>query len=73
MCLVALLYRVVPGAPVVVGANREEAYARGGNPPRLLEDPVPALAGTDPVAGGINFETTPPEMDVPVLGVYKLA
>jgi predicted dehydrogenase len=28
---------------------------------------------TDPIAGGINFETTPPEMDVPVPGVYKLA
>ena len=33
MCLLALFYRVVDDAPVVAGANREELYARGGEPP----------------------------------------
>ena len=52
MCLVALFFRMVEDAPVVVGANREEAYARGGEPPHLLAGPCPAVGGTDPVAGG---------------------
>ena len=33
MCLLALLYRVADAA-LVVGANREEYYTRGGDPPR---------------------------------------
>lgn len=52
MCLLALFFRAVPDAAVVVGANREEAYSRGGQPPRLLDGPVRAVAGVDPVAGG---------------------
>jgi uncharacterized protein with NRDE domain len=52
MCLLALFFRVVPDAAVVVGANREEAYARGGQPPRILAGPCAAVAGVDPVAGG---------------------
>ena len=53
MCLLALLFRVMPDAPVIAGANREEAYSRGGDPPRVLDGRV--LAGTDPVAGGTWF------------------
>jgi hypothetical protein len=52
MCLLALLYRVADDAPVVVGANREEFYARGGEPPRLVPGHPPFVAGLDPVAGG---------------------
>jgi len=52
MCLLALYFRALPDAPLVVGANREEFYARGGDPPRLLDGPRRALAGIDPVAGG---------------------
>src|SRR5579884_2271185 len=52
MCLLALFYRVAEDAPVVVGANREEYYSRSGEPPRLLEGPLRAVAGIDPVAGG---------------------
>jgi uncharacterized protein with NRDE domain len=52
MCLLALFFRVVEDAPVVVGANREEFYARGGEPPHVLNGLVPAVAGTDPQAGG---------------------
>jgi uncharacterized protein with NRDE domain len=51
MCLLVLMWRTVPGAPVVVGANREEEYARGGEPPRRL-DGVPAVGGVDPRHGG---------------------
>src|SRR5437588_7518752 len=52
MCLLALLYRVATDAPVIVGANREEAYARGGEAPRLLHGVCRFVAGVDPVAGG---------------------
>jgi uncharacterized protein with NRDE domain len=52
MCLLALFFRVAEDAAVVVGANREEAYARGGEPPRLLDGPCPVAAGVDPTAGG---------------------
>lgn len=57
MCLLALFYRVVEDAPLVVGANREELYARGGEAPQRTTATGPsrschALAGIDPVAGG---------------------
>jgi uncharacterized protein with NRDE domain len=52
MCLLAIFFRVVEDAPVIVGANREESYARGGEPPRILEGPCRVLAGVDPAAGG---------------------
>src|SRR5215831_17108423 len=52
MCLLALFFRAVEDAPVVVGANREEFYARGGEPPQLLDGPVQAVAGVDPQGGG---------------------
>jgi uncharacterized protein with NRDE domain len=52
MCLIALFFRVVEDSPLVVGANREEAYARGGESPRVLEGPCRAVAGIDPLAGG---------------------
>jgi uncharacterized protein with NRDE domain len=50
MCLVAVLYQVVEDAPLIIGANREEFFARGGEPPRLLDGR--AVAGIDPVGGG---------------------
>lgn len=52
MCLLALCFQVVEDAAIVVGANREEYYGRGGEPPRLLPGPIRAVAGVDPVAGG---------------------
>ena len=55
MCLLAVFFRVVEDAPLVAGANREEQYARGGEPPRILDGPLRALAGVDPVAGGTWF------------------
>jgi uncharacterized protein with NRDE domain len=52
MCLLALFFRVVEDAPLVIGANREEFYARGGEPPQLLGGPLRAVGGRDPVGGG---------------------
>jgi uncharacterized protein with NRDE domain len=52
MCLLALFYRVVEDASVVVGANREEVYARGGKPPEIVEGRRRFVAGLDPLAGG---------------------
>jgi uncharacterized protein with NRDE domain len=55
MCLLALFFRVVDDAAVIAGANREEFYERGGEPPRLLHGTRNAVAGVDPVAGGTWF------------------
>jgi uncharacterized protein with NRDE domain len=52
MCLLAIFFRAVPDAHLVIGANREEFYARGGEPPQVLEGPIRALGGRDPTAGG---------------------
>src|SRR5262249_8441618 len=52
MCLVALFFRVVEDAAVVVGANREEFYARPGTPPQVVDGPVRFLAGLDSHDGG---------------------
>jgi uncharacterized protein with NRDE domain len=55
MCLLVLFYRVAEDAPVVAGANREEFYRRGGEPPQVLGGPLRAVAGVDPTAGGTWF------------------
>jgi uncharacterized protein with NRDE domain len=52
MCLLALFYRTVGDAPLVVGANREEFYDRPAEPPHILEGPARAVAGVDKLAGG---------------------
>jgi uncharacterized protein with NRDE domain len=52
MCLLAIFFRIAEDSPLVVGANREEAYARGGEPPQVLDGPLRAVGGRDPVAGG---------------------
>ena len=52
MCLVAILYRAIDDLPLILAANREEDYARGGTPLDLRQGPVPFIAGLDPIAGG---------------------
>ena len=52
MCLVAIYFQEFIDAAVVVGANREELYARGGEPPQILPGRLRAVCGVDPVAGG---------------------
>lgn len=55
MCLLAVFYRVLEDAPLIAGANREEAYVRGGEPPRVLEGASRAVAGLDPSTTGTWF------------------
>ena len=56
MCLIALFFRMVDDSPLVIGANREEEYARGGEPPQILNGGACRIvAGRDPVAGGTWF------------------
>lgn len=52
MCLLALMHRVVEDAPLIVGANREELFSRGGEPPQVLVGPGTAVGGLDPASGG---------------------
>jgi uncharacterized protein with NRDE domain len=52
MCLLAVFFRAVPDATLVVGANREELYVRAGEPPQFLDGTVRAVGGRDPQAGG---------------------
>jgi len=52
MCLLAIFFRVVEDAPLIVGANREELYARGGEAPQRLDGSCRAIGGRDPAAGG---------------------
>lgn len=52
MCLLAIFYRVVEDAYLVVGANREESYQRGGEPPGLRTGDAHWVGGVDPQAGG---------------------
>jgi uncharacterized protein with NRDE domain len=52
MCLLVIFFRAVEDAPLVVGANREESYARPGTPPGILPGSPRAVAGLDPQAGG---------------------
>lgn len=53
MCTILVAWRCVPGAPLVVAANRDELVARATAPPRLLAPGPPAIAGgLDLVAGG---------------------
>lgn len=52
MCLLAIFFRVVEDAPLVIGANREEFYNRPGEPPQILEGPARAIAGIDSLAQG---------------------
>lgn len=52
MCLLAVLYHVVPGYPVLLCANREEAFDRPSLPPALFPGPPAYTCGVDLRAGG---------------------
>jgi uncharacterized protein with NRDE domain len=52
MCLVAVGIRVCGDVPLVIGANREEHYRRGGTVPKVSVDSYRFVAGLDPAAGG---------------------
>jgi uncharacterized protein with NRDE domain len=53
MCLLTVLFRVCPEAPAVVGANRDERFARPAEPMQVLRPAAPRiLGGRDVHAGG---------------------
>lgn len=52
MCLLAVLYRLVPESPILVAANREEYYDRPSQPPSIQSGKPRVLCGLDQRAGG---------------------
>jgi uncharacterized protein with NRDE domain len=53
VCLLIAFSRVVPGAPLVVGANRDELYDRPAQAMTVLRSSAPrTLGGRDELAGG---------------------
>src|SRR4030095_13323027 len=52
MCLLAVQYKSVPEAPILVAANREEAYDRPSLVPSIQPGKPRVLAGIDAKAGG---------------------
>src|SRR5262245_59800815 len=52
MCLLAIQYKSVPEAPILVAANREEAYDRPSLVPAIQPGKPRVLSGVDAKAGG---------------------
>lgn len=52
MCTLLLLHRIVPGYPVVLGANRDERFDRPATPPIHWPGSVGFVAPRDLAAGG---------------------
>ncbi|HXJ80823.1 MAG TPA: NRDE family protein [Candidatus Methylomirabilis sp.] len=52
MCLILFAYRVVPGVPLIVAANRDEYFARPAAPAAPWTDAPSVLAGRDLLGGG---------------------
>src|SRR3954469_12988047 len=52
MCLLAIQYKSVPEAPILVAANREEAYDRPALVPSIQPGKPRVLSGVDTQAGG---------------------
>jgi len=52
MCLILIAFQTHPGYPLVVGANRDEFYARPTAPARFWPDAPDVLAGRDLQASG---------------------
>jgi len=52
MCLMAIQYQLVPEAPLLIAANREERYDRPSLPPSIQSGKPRTLCGTDQKSGG---------------------
>jgi len=52
MCLLAIQYRLVPEAPILVAANREEFYDRPWHNPSIQPGKPRVMCGVDEKAGG---------------------
>jgi uncharacterized protein with NRDE domain len=52
VCTVIVGWKVLPDAPVILAANRDELLARPTDPPMLLSEHPPRWGGRDRLAGG---------------------
>lgn len=52
MCLLAIQYKLVPEAPILVATNREEFYDRPSLPPSIQSGKPRIMCGLDQQAGG---------------------
>ena len=52
MCLIAIYYRMVPDAAVVLGAQRDEYFDRAAHAPQILAGEPRVLCGIDQRSGG---------------------
>jgi uncharacterized protein with NRDE domain len=52
MCLLAIQYRLVPEAPILIAANREEFYDRAWQNPSIQPGKPRVMCGIDAKAGG---------------------
>lgn len=52
MCLIAIAHGASPRFPLVIAANRDEAYQRASQPAQFWDDAPHVLGGRDAVAGG---------------------
>ncbi|HEX5018412.1 MAG TPA: NRDE family protein [Actinomycetes bacterium] len=59
MCTVILAWQVIPDAPLVLAANRDELLARPSDPPMLLSETPPRWGGRDRLAGGTWLAVDP--------------
>ena len=59
MCTVILAWQVLPDAPLVLAANRDELLARPSDPPLLLTSDPPRWGGRDRLAGGTWLAVDP--------------
>ena len=52
MCILAIQYKLVPDTPILVAANRDEAFDRPSAVPSIQSGKPRVLCGVDQTAGG---------------------
>jgi uncharacterized protein with NRDE domain len=72
MCLLAVQYKSVPEAPILVAANREEAYDRPTLVPSIQPGKPRVLSGVDAKAGGTWLGVNQSGLFVGAANRYKL-
>ena len=72
MGLIAIQYRLVPDAPVLVAANRDAPLARGSQVPSIQPGKPRVLCGTDEEAGGTWLGVNQNGMFVGVCNRHKV-
>lgn len=73
MCLLAIQYKSVPEAPILVAANREEAYDRSALVPSIQPGKPRVLSGIDSKAGGTWLGVNQNGLFVGASNRFKLA